>query len=138
MPDIKNLTKTRLVLPLETGTVTILPGATAKVPRVTGDLMKAVEAGHVEVVGAARRQLKFPINDLLTHEAVATVKTLEDADLLRDLLEEAKGKKVREAIQERLKALEPAQPEPAPAATPPAATPADVPPAPEGGNDAAR
>ena len=106
MPDIKNLTKTRLVLPLETGTVVVLPEGKAHVPRVDGPVIKAVESGLIEVIGAKRQKLAFPINDLLAHEAVAAIETIEDTDMLRDLLAEARIKKVQVAINRRLKILE--------------------------------
>jgi hypothetical protein len=106
MPDIKNLSKTRLSLPHEDGTVVILPGGKVHVTRVTGAVLKAVENGLVEVLGAVKQKLAFPINDLLPHEAVAAVDSLQDVDLLRSLLEEAKNKKVQEAIRRRLKLLE--------------------------------
>ncbi len=106
MPDIRNLSKTRLSLPHEDGTMVILPGCKAHVTRVTGAVLKAVENGLVEVLGAVRSKLAFPINDLLPHEAVAAVDSLQDVDLLRSLLEETKNKKVQEAIRRRLKVLE--------------------------------
>jgi len=106
MPDIKNLSKTRLSLPHEDGTVVIFPGGKVHVTRVTGAVLKAVENGLVEVLGAVRAKLAFPINDLLPHEAVAAVDSLQDVDLLRSLLEEARQKKVQEAIRRRLKVLE--------------------------------
>jgi len=106
MPDIKNLTKTRLVLPLESGTVVLLPEGKAHVPRVDGPVIKAVENGLIEVIGAKRQKLAFPINDLLAHEAVAAIETIEDTDMLRDLLADAKAKKVKDAINRRLKLLE--------------------------------
>jgi len=106
MPDIKNLSKTRLSLPHEDGTVVILPGGKVHVTRVTGAVLKAVENGLVEVLGAVKQKLAFPINDLLPHEAVAAVDSLQDVDLLRSLLEEARQKKVQEAIKRRLKVLE--------------------------------
>ena len=106
MPDIRNLTKTRLSLPHEDGTVVLLPDGKVHVPRVTAAVLKAVENGLVEVLGAVKQKLAFPINDLLAHEAVAAVDSLQDTDLLRSLLEEAKNKKVQEAIKRRLKLLE--------------------------------
>jgi len=106
MPDIRNLTKTRLSLPHEDGTVVVLPEGTVHVPRVTTVVLKAVENGLIEVLGAVKQKLSFPINDLLPHEAVAAVDSLQDVDLLRSLLEEAKNKKVQEAIKRRLKLLE--------------------------------
>ena len=106
MPDIRNLTKTRLSLPHEDGTVVIPPEAKVHVSRVTAVVLKAVENGLVVVLGAVRPKLAFPINDLLPHEAVAAVDSLQDVDLLRSLLEEAKNKKVQEAIKKRLKLLE--------------------------------
>ena len=106
MPDIRNLTKTRLSLPHEDGTVVLPPEAKVLVPRVTAAVLKAVENGLVEVLGAVKQKLAFPINDLLPHEAVAAVDSLQDTDLLRSLLEEAKNKKVQEAIKRRLKVLE--------------------------------
>ena len=106
MPDIKNLTKTRLSLPHEDGTVVLPPEAKVHVPRVTTAVLKAVENGLVEVLGAVKQKLAFPINDLLPHEAVAAVGSLQDVDLLRSLLEEARQKKVQEAIRRRLKVLE--------------------------------
>ncbi|MBZ0272659.1 hypothetical protein K8I61_11530 [bacterium] len=106
MPDIRNLTKTYLSLPHEDGAVLIHPGGKIHVTRVTGTVLKAVANGLVEVLGAVRAKLAFPINDLLPHEAVAAVDSLQDVDLLRSLLEEAKNKKVLEAIKRRLKVLE--------------------------------
>ena len=106
MPEIRNLTKTRLVLPLETGTVVVQPQGKGHVPRVSAVVIKAVENGLVEVLGAKRQKLAFPINELMSHEAVAAVDTIEDTDMLRDLLQEAKSKKVQEAIKRRLKLLE--------------------------------
>jgi len=106
MPEIKNLTKTRLSLPHEDGTVVLKPGANAHVSRVTAVVLKAVKNGLVEVVGARREKLAFPINDLLAHEAAAAVETIEDVDMLHSMLGEAKSKKVQEAIKRRLKLLE--------------------------------
>ncbi len=106
MPKLRNLTKTRLVLPLESGTVVILPEGKAHVPRINGPVIKAVENGLIEVVGAKRQELAFPINDLLAHEAVAAIETIEDVDMLHDLLADAKAKKVKDAINRRLKILE--------------------------------
>ena len=106
MPDIKNLTKTRLVLPLDSGTVVIIPEGKAHVPRLDGLVIKAVESGLIEVIGAKRQKLAFPINNLLAHEAVAVIETIEDVDMLRDLLAEARIKKVQVAINRRLKILE--------------------------------
>ena len=106
MPDIRNLTKTRLVLPLGTESVVIAPEGKAHVPRINGPVIKAVENGLIEVIGAKRQKLAFPINDLLAHEAVAAIETIEDVDMLRDLLTDAKAKKVKDAINRRLKILE--------------------------------
>jgi len=66
---------------------------------VTAVVLKAVETGLVEGLGAVRPKLAFPINDLLPHEAVAAVDSLQDVDLLRSLREEARQKKVQEAIK---------------------------------------
>jgi len=106
MPEIRNLTKTRLSLPLESGNVMVMPQGRAHVPRVCQAVIKAVESGAIEVVGAKRQKLAFPINDLLAHEAVAAIETIEDVDMLRDLLTDAKAKKVKDAINRRLKILE--------------------------------
>ena len=105
MPVIRNLTKTRLSLPLAGGTVMVLPGGKAHVPRVCQAVMRAVENGSVEVVGAKREKLAFPINDLAMHEAIAAVETVGDVDLLNSLLAEARSKGVREAIKRRLRLL---------------------------------
>ena len=84
----------------------IHPSGKVHVSRVTASVLKAVENGLVEVLGAVRPKLAFPINDLLTHEAVAAVDSIQDIDLLNSLLGEAKSKKVQEAIRRRLKHLE--------------------------------
>jgi hypothetical protein len=83
----------------------VCPRAAPTFPAFCQAVIKAVESGAIEVVGAKRQKLAFPINDLLAHEAVAAIETFEDVDMLRDLLTDAKAKKVKDAINRRLKIL---------------------------------